>query len=351
MLRVNGLRRVFRQADAFLVTNLVNVRYLTGFTGSSGYVVVTPDENYFITDFRYAEQSEREVKGFDILIENRRGPAVIAGLCKKIGVKTLAFEDTVSYGFAAELGKGGFDIRALSGTVEKLRASKDALELAAISRAVHRAEEAFREMKARIRAGAVERSLALRLEERLKRQGCRSIPFEIIVASGPNSSLPHARPTGRRLKPGDLVTFDWGGEADGYYSDMTRTFLLHGPEMTRKKKIYQTLLDAQREGFSALSPGKGLREVDSSARDVIKNAGYAKYFGHGLGHGVGLEVHEEPRLSPTGKGKLGDGMVVTVEPGVYVPGLGGVRIEDMAVITADGARRLTRLSRRLEILK
>ncbi|NIR13308.1 MAG: M24 family metallopeptidase, partial [Desulfobacterales bacterium] len=229
-------------------------------------------------------------------------------------------------------------------------AQKEATELAAIRRAVKRAEEAFLEVKPRIRAGVTENSIALRLEERLRRKGCRRIPFDIIVASGPNSSLPHAKPTGRRLKPGDLVTIDWGGEADGYFSDMTRTFLLRGPDMSEKKKIYHLVLAAQMEGLRVLAPGKGGRTVDSRARDVIKKAGYARYFGHGLGHGVGLDVHELPRLSPLSSGKLRKKMVVTVEPGVYVPGLGGVRIEDMAVLEEGGARRLTSLPRRLEIL-
>jgi Xaa-Pro aminopeptidase len=194
-----------------------------------------------------------------------------------------------------------------------------------------------------------ERTIALRLEDRLKKMGCRRIPFGIIVASGENSALPHAVATERKLAPGDLVVIDWGGEAGGYCSDMTRTLLIKGGGGTgRKRRIYNLVLEANRKAVGTVAPGVQAGRVDSAARDAIEEAGYGRCFGHALGHGVGLEVHELPRIARGRKGRLREGMVFTVEPGVYVPGLGGVRIEDMVAVGQGGAELLTTLPRGLE---
>jgi len=234
--------------------------------------------------------------------------------------------------------------------VEKLRMVKDAGEVECIKKAARIASDAFRKIKPRIKAGAGERELALRLEEALRKEGSEGLPFDIIVASGENSAMPHAQPTAKSLKPGDLVTFDWGARWGGYCADMTRTVLLRGKDLARKKEIYSLVLAANRKAVKAAKSGIKASAIDSAARDVIKKAGYGECFGHATGHGVGLDVHEMPGISTRGTVTLRAGMVFTVEPGVYVPGLGGVRIEDMVSVEAGGAREITSLPRRLEII-
>jgi Xaa-Pro aminopeptidase len=231
-----------------------------------------------------------------------------------------------------------------------VRAVKDEGEASLIKEAIRRAEKAFLEVKPFIRGGVRENTIARRLEERLRRQGVKHLPFDSIVASGPNSAMPHAGVTERKLAPGDFVVVDWGGEAGGYYSDMTRTLLLRGPSMAKKREIYGVVRRAQRRGIESVGSRVKASQIDNSARDVIKKAGYGRYFGHSLGHGVGLEVHEAPRISGRNRASVREGMVFTVEPGVYVPGLGGVRIEDMVMVRRSGADVLTSLPRGLEIV-
>jgi Xaa-Pro aminopeptidase len=349
--RLKAIRKHLRDIDGLLVTDITNVRYLTGFTGSSGFALVTRSESIFCTDFRYVEQAGEEVHDHWNIVEQKDGQTkTIKDLSRKTGIRRLGFESSVSYEFYQTLRSAVPEVKALGGVVEKHRAVKDPVEIGLIKEAVRRAEAAFKEIKPYIRAGVKERSLAMRLAERLGRRGCRRIPFDIIVASGGNSAMPHARATDKRLEPGDLVTIDWGGEAGGYFSDMTRTLLLKGPGMGRKKEIYGLVLRANREGVAAVTDGAGSRHVDNRARDVIKNAGYGRHFGHALGHGVGLEVHELPRIGRSRAVRIREGMVFTIEPGIYVPGLGGVRIEDMVAVAGGGARLLTRLPRRLEII-
>ena len=248
----------------------------------------------------------------------------------------------------------------MTGIVEALRAIKDHREICSIREAIRRAEEAFLDVKPHIRPGRREQEIALMLEARLKKRGCNHLPFDIIVASGANSAMPHAKTSDKKLSSGELVVIDWGGESDGYYSDMTRTFLLRGPgspmrhkgggDFSRKEEIYRTVYKANKEGVSSIFPGCRSKGVDKAARDVIKNAGYGKFFGHGTGHGVGLEVHESPRITWTRSDTIREHMVFTVEPGIYIPGLGGVRIEDMVLVKPKGPEVLTRLPRDLEIL-
>lgn len=338
------------KGEGLLVTNIFNVRYLSGFTGSSGFVLVTKSGGVFATDFRYREQAEREIGQWETVVERGGRSAFVRRLAAKLGIKRLCVESSVSYEFFRRLSAGKIQVRALSNAVERLRAVKDRGEMALIREAVKRAEDAFREVKPYIKAGARERTIALRLEERLKKRGCRRIPFGIIVASGENSALPHAGATDRRLAPGDLVVIDWGGEAGGYCSDMTRTLLVRGGGTGRKREIYNLVLEANRRAVSSVAPAVEAGLIDGSARDVIKKAGYGRFFGHALGHGVGLEVHELPRIARGGKGRLKEGMVFTVEPGIYVPGLGGVRIEDMVTVDGRGAEPLTSLPKRLEVV-
>jgi Xaa-Pro aminopeptidase len=333
-----------------LVTELQNVRYITGFTGSSGYALVTKRENVLVTDFRYMEQSRREAPGWDAVIANKGLAAEVARIGKKLRIRKLGLEDTMQLRLFDSIRKHFEGATPMRSVVEKLRMVKDAEELDAIGKAVKVAEAAFRKIRPRIRAGASESALALRLEETLRKGGSEGIPFDIIVASGENSAMPHAKPTARRLKAGDLVIVDWGARVGGYCSDMTRTFLLKGKGLAKEKEAYSIVLEANRKAVKAAKPGIKASSIDKAARDVIRRAGHGECFGHATGHGVGLDVHERPSVSARGADTLREGMVFTVEPGVYVPGLGGVRIEDMVVVGARGARELTSLPRRLEII-
>jgi Xaa-Pro aminopeptidase len=244
--------------------------------------------------------------------------------------------------------------------VESLRVIKDDDEIRSVREAVRRAERAFLDVKPYIRPGRKEREIAFMLETRLKKRGCNRLPFDIIVASGANSAMPHAKASDKKLSPGELVVIDWGGEAEGYYSDMTRTVLLGGRgshgrrkagrDFSREEEIYRTVHRANRKAVSSVFPGFETKGVDEAARNVIKEAGYGRFFGHGTGHGVGLEVHESPRITWARSEAIRENMVFTVEPGIYIPGLGGVRIEDMVLVKSTGPHVMTRLSRDLEIL-
>ncbi len=340
-----------RRIDAFLVSNLKNIQYLTGFTGSSAYALITKDRRFFLTDFRYKEQAEREIKDWDIIIQKGKWIKTIYSLIKKSGIKRLGFEVTVSYVFFEILNKSGAALVPLKNLVERLRKFKTEEEIANIKEAVQRAERAFLNIKHLIRIGVRESEIAKRLDEQLKKAGCRKAPFDIIVASGINSSMPHAKFTEKKIESGDLVIIDWGGESNGYFSDMTRTLLIDGSNLSEKKKIYKIVNAAREKALTTAKEGVKTRDIDRSARDVIKKAGYAKFFGHATGHGVGLDVHEAPSISYLNSERISETMVFTVEPGIYLPGLGGVRIEDMVLIQNGIAKTLTSLPRELEIIK
>jgi Xaa-Pro aminopeptidase len=350
--RLISVREIMKKKkiDGFLVTDMTNIRYLTGFSGSSGFLFVTGKEQFFTTDFRYKEQSEQEVKGWNIRIERGSRIETIKNLFKKSGIRKLGFESSASYIFYRQLSDRGLQVIATDQFIERLRAIKSSAEIDLIKKAVIRAEEAFLDVKPFIREGTQERTIALRLSERLRKRGCRNVPFEIIVASGSHSALPHARPTDKKFQKGDLVIIDWGGEADGYYSDMTRTFLIRGQNISKQKELYQIVLSANRKAISSVSPGMKSKQVDSAARTLIRNAGYGEQFGHGTGHGVGLQVHESPRISWNKSVPVRENMVFTIEPGIYVPGLGGVRIEDMVVVRKKKGEVLTSLRKELEII-
>lgn len=336
--------------DGILISNIKNVRYLTGFSGSSACLLISGKGSLFCTDPRYEEQARREVEGFDRLVEREDRPKEVLERARSMGVEILGFESSVSYQFYRSLLRRGMRVRAVSNLVEDMRKIKDAVEMRRIERAIGRAERAYLAVRPYVRPGVTERQIALRLEEKLKAEGCFCLPFDIIVASGGNSAMPHARPTERKLRPGDLVIIDWGGEADGYFSDMTRTVMLKGRGMARKREIYETVLRANADAIGSVSEGQTARMIDSAARDVIKKEGYGDFFGHGTGHGVGLDIHELPRISRLGRDSLKSGMVFTIEPGIYIPGLGGVRIEDMVRVAGSGCRVLTTLGKAPEII-
>ncbi len=351
--RTINLHRIIgsKKLDGLLITDIKNIRYLTGFSGSSGFLVITKNKYMFFTDFRYKEQAEAEVTGWEITIEKGRRTKLIADVVKKLALKRLGFEQSITYEFYDLLrAKLPAVLAPQKNLVENLRKIKDKEEIESIKKAVERAEEAFLAVKPRIRPGIRERDVALRIEEQLKKRGCMGPAFDIIAASGKNSSMPHARPAEKKIEKGDFVIIDWGGEADGYYSDMTRTLLMNGRGLSDKIRIYEAVNNARKKAVASVKEGIKTQDIDSAARDVIKKAGYGEFFGHGTGHGVGLDVHEHPRVSWTTGERIRNGMVFTIEPGIYVPELGGVRIEDMVLVKNGKAELLTGLSRDLEII-
>ncbi|MBI4686758.1 MAG: aminopeptidase P family protein [Nitrospirae bacterium] len=339
------------KVDGLLITDLNNLRYITGFTGSSGFLIITKGAPVFVTDSRYEEQSKHEVKGFNILIEKEERIKVIKNITKEAGIKKLGFEDhSISYKTYRKLLNRKIRLKGLTGAVEELRRIKSSEEIKNIKTAVQRAERAFKRLLPLIKAGVTEQSLAMRLEWFLKKEGCKTTPFGVIVASGLRSALPHARPSSRRLRKGDIVLFDWGGECEGYFSDITRTVFINGRGDEKLSKIYSIVLKANAEAVRSVKDGIEAKVIDRAARDVIRQGGYGDYFGHGTGHGIGLAIHEWPSISHKSRDKVKEGMVFTIEPGIYLPGLGGVRIEDMVVVTKGGVEVLTRLSRKIHII-
>ncbi len=350
--RVDSLRSIIRRKriDALLITNLRNVRYLTGFTGSSAFALVTLDRALFFTDFRYTEQAGYEVPYFEKLPEKGKRVPIVRSMSKKLGIRRLGFESSISYDFYVQLSKMGAGLFPQSGVIERMRMMKDSGEIEKIGNAIRRAEDAFLAVKPRIKPGITERAVALRLEDEMKKRGCSKAAFDIIVASGKHSSMPHAGQTEKKIEKGDFVIIDWGGEADGYFSDMTRTLLMAGPDMARKRQIYDIVNTAREKAILEVGEGRKSSEVDAAARQYISASGYGDFFGHGTGHGIGLEVHEAPRISWAGRETLANGMIFSIEPGIYIPGFGGVRIEDLVLIEGGKARTLTRLNRKLEII-
>jgi Xaa-Pro aminopeptidase len=328
-----------RDLDALLVTGLVNVRYLTGFTGSNAAAMVGVGRRTFLTDFRYLSQSADQVPDWDREIASND---LLAGAARTIeggAPLRLGFDDAdmsvKAFDHLRELLDDAIELVPAGGLIEELRAVKDAEEVERIRAAARLADDALRDVLTRGLAGRTEREVALDLEFTQRRLGAQGISFPPIVASGAHGALPHAVPRDVVIEEGTLVVVDWGAVLDGYASDCTRTFAT-GELDPRDREVYDLVARAQEEALAAVRPGPTGREVDAVARDMINAAGHAEHFGHGLGHGVGLEVHEGPRLATTSTARLQAGNVVTVEPGVYVPGAVGVRIEDLVVVTADG---------------
>jgi Xaa-Pro aminopeptidase len=348
MKRVSILRGFLPKlkVDALLITDIKNVRYLSGFTGSAGSLLIIKRHSFFITDFRYKEQARYEVKDFEVKVQNTEMPEYLSKLVKRCRIKTVGFEDRgMSFRMYKELVKRGIKLKALTDVVERFRCKKSEEEISYIKKAIKRSENAFKRLKRYIKEGVMESELSVRLEGFLREEGCINLPFNVIVASGYLSALPHAKPTNKKIKNGDMVLFDWGGECNGYYSDMTRMVAVGERQKKKLLKIYQCALHAQKNAIESIKPGVSAVKVDASARDFIKKMGYNKYFGHGTGHGIGLAVHEKPIISWHSKDVLEEGMVFTIEPGIYLPGIGGVRVEDMVLVTREGAEVLTTLPR------
>jgi len=320
-----------------LITNLTNVYYLTSFDSSNAALLVQPGgEATLFTDFRYVEEAQA-VEGVEVVLTKR---AMMLDVGERLSGKVQFEADVLPYLEWQRLSKGGAKLIATTGLVDGLRALKDKDELAKIARAAKIADRGLEALTAETWVGRSERELAWRLRELLHAHGADDLAFDSIVASGENGALPHAHPTDRIIETRTLVTIDWGARVDGYYSDCTRTFSTGFPP-DRLRDAYDVCLAAQVRACEGIRAGMTGVEADALAREPITSAGFGGNFGHGLGHGVGLQVHEAPRLSTESTDTLEAGHVVTIEPGIYLPGVGGVRIEDLAVVGDDGVELLT----------
>lgn len=351
--RLTRMRQRLGEAglDAFLVTHPDDRRYLSGFTGSAGVLLISQTDAFLLTDFRYVEQSKAQAPLFDVR-QYKDMPDTLADIVRLAGVSRIGFDSQhVTYAQYEELkSKVSAEFVPTKDLVSNLRWIKDANEIACIRKAAEIADAALAEIMPKIKIGVTESELALELEFAMKRLGAEALSFDTILAAGPNGALPHAKPTDRRLESGDFLVIDFGAVWKGYHSDMTRTFAI-GEISEKQREIYGITLKAQLAALEAVRPGKTGAEIDAIARDIISEAGYGDKFGHGLGHGVGLAIHEGPTLSWRATDqRLEPGMLVTIEPGIYLPGWGGVRIEDLVVVTEDGCDILTKTSKELKSL-
>lgn len=338
-------------AEAALVTRLVNVRYLTGFTGSNAALLVTPEHAVLATDGRYITQSAAQAPDVERVID-RACAAALLTRAGRDGLRRVAFEahDVTVEAHQALSGLDGAPaLVPLGHAVEELRTVKDDEELALLREACAIGDRALQELFGTIAPGRTERDIARELEGRMLDHGADGIAFETIVATGPNSAVPHHRPTDRVVEAGDLLKIDFGALYRGYHADCTRTVVI-GEPADWQREIHALVREAQRAGRHALAPGVDVLTVDAAARDVITAAGYAESFTHGLGHGVGLEIHEAPSIGYNATGRLDARTPVTVEPGVYLPGRGGVRIEDTLVVRDGEPELLTTTPRDLLVL-
>lgn len=334
--------------DAMLVTRLVNVRYLTGFTGTNGQLLATPTGGVFFTDPRYEEQSRREVSDLERRTYPRRFARALAEACRDLSLGRVGFESAgVTHKTWRDLdGIEGLELIPTEELVEELRWIKDPEELALVERAQAATDEAFERVTSKLAEGVTEREVAFELEVAMRDAGADAVGFPTIAAFGENAAEPHHGPGDRPLARGDVVKLDFGARVDGYHSDMTRTVAFGEPD-PRLREIHGLVLDAHQAGAAAVRPGARGGDADAAARKVISDAGYGDDFRHSLGHGIGLEVHEGPTLRDGGDDILPESTIVTVEPGVYLPGLGGVRIEDMVVVEANGCRALPATAKEL----
>ncbi|ADD02341.1 peptidase M24 [Thermoanaerobacter mathranii subsp. mathranii str. A3] len=342
--RLQNLKELMRKKniEAFVIYKPVNVTYITGFTGDDSVAFVTHDRAIFITDGRYTEQAVKEVKNFEV-IEHKNGiKEVLKEYIKTLGIKKLAFEESVSYGQYRELKEFlEIDLIPEVNVVETLRMVKDDQEIENIKKAQNITDKAFEYLLNFIKVGMTEKEVALELEYFMKKQGAEALSFDTIVASGKRSSLPHGKASEKVIEEGDFVTIDFGCKVNGYCSDMTRTIVM-GRASEKQKEIYNIVLEAQQKAIDNLKAGLMAKEADLLARSLIEEKGYGKYFTHSLGHGVGLEIHEAPSLSFKKEEILKERVVVTVEPGIYIPDFSGVRIEDMVLLKEDGVINLTK---------
>lgn len=355
--RREALRRILgpSKVDGFLVTSPANVRYLTGFTGDSSVLVFGRDREILVSDGRFTTQLEQECPGLEVKIRptGTELTRVVAGLVESLGWRSLAFEAscTVAERDAMASLMTGTALVAVGGWVEKLRSVKDEWEIAAIREMVRCAERAFMMVRAGLRPDDTEKDVADAMETALRRCGATVSSFPTIVAVGIRAALPHARPTRTaRIRDDDFVLIDWGAAGEPYKSDLTRV-VATGKVTSKFEMIYRTVLAAQERAIAAIRPGATGHEIDAEARSVIEAAGFGAFFDHGVGHGIGMDIHEAPRIRKDSKDVLEPGNVITVEPGIYLPDWGGVRIEDDVLVTQAGCEVLSRVPRSLDSLR
>lgn len=351
--RLLGLQKALAAAkvDAIAIFDRANTLYFTGFACSNSATLVTTEHAIFLTDFRYMEAAARDIEGFEVRQMLQRSCSELAEFIKAFKVRRLGLEDNLPWSVQQELA-GSLPLHmkydSISSAISKIRMVKDEAEIATIAANQATTERVLRAAVRRVVAGQSEVDIAksIRLDMLNRNVG---EAFDTIVAAGPSSSLPHAIPGRRRLRSGDFLLFDLGVRANAYHSDMTRTYIA-GKASALHREVYAVVLEAQERALAMIRHGVPCHEVDAAARQTIAKAGYGDRFGHGLGHGVGLEIHEGPTLNARSNDTLASGMVVTVEPGIYIPGVGGVRIEDLVVVTRTGYRNLNSMSKRLTIL-
>lgn len=343
-----------RGMDGFYVSNLTNIRYLCGFTGSAGHLLISGDGARFLSDGRYRTQSAEQVSEAEVdiyLHADDEGPALVRA-ARNLGIRRIGFESEHVTVASLEKLRGQFEgseVVPAAGLVEGLRRIKEPEEIELIRTAARFGDEGFAHILERVEVGKSERDIALDLEFFMRQSGAEAVSFELIVASAERSALPHAFPTEREVEKGRLLLFDLGCKYQGYCSDLTRTVVI-APLDDRHRETYELVLRSLEAGIKAVGPDKAAAEIDAAARSVIEEAGHGEAFGHGLGHGVGLEVHEAPRLRGTSNETVGSGDVVTIEPGVYFPGWGGVRIEDLVLVTHESREVLSNARKDLIVL-
>lgn len=349
--RINELREKLleKKIDSIIISSDTNLRYISGFTGDSSYAIVTQKDAFFVTDFRYVEQLQSEAPHFEIIKHTGDILGTIANRLKEAGVVSIGFEqDFVTYGLFKKFEEkfSWLQLEPTSGIIESLRIVKDDEEIKLIKKAVEIADEAFSYMLTVIKPGMTEKQVDLLLQNKMRELGAEKNSFDSIIASGYRSSLPHGAASDKVIEVGDFLTMDFGAVYKGYISDMTRTVVIGEPS-EKQKEIYNIVLEAQLNGCNNVKAGMTGKEADALTRDIIESYGYGDKFGHGTGHGIGIDVHEAPSLSPRCETVLKPGMTVTVEPGIYIPDFGGVRIEDDVLITETGREVLTKSPKEL----
>lgn len=350
--RISKIKAVMqqKQLDGIIVLSDLNRRYLSGFKGSSGALLITNNDNILITDFRYIEQATKQAPLFKIIQHTQPLYVALLSQIEQAGLCHVGFEShLVSYETFLTLDKGKHDLISLGNEIERIRMVKDESEIKAIEKAAQIVDEAFYHILKIVEPGMTEKEVKAHLESKMLHLGSEKTSFDTIVASGYRGALPHGVASDKVIEKGDMVTLDYGAYYDGYASDITRTFAV-GEPIAQMKEIYEIVLNSQTTAVSQIKPGLSGKEIDTIARNVIEQAGYGEHFGHSLGHGVGLNVHEYPNLSQKSDFILEPNHVVTIEPGIYVEGLGGVRIEDDILITENGGRRFTNCTKDLIIL-
>ena len=343
----NKIKKENKEIEGFLVTNLQNLNYLTGFDGEGSALIGVSGKNYLLTDSRYTEQAQKESPDYKILTDepNKKNARVLAikKIIEKNKIKKIAFEsNNLSYANFKKYSDSfnSIEFLATENIIEQIRMIKDKEEIIKMKKAAQITTESLKDVFEIIKPGVRELDIASELAYTMRKKGAQKEAFETIVVSGERSSLPHGKPSEKKIDEGEFITIDMGANYQNYNSDLTRTIIM-GKENKKQKEIFSIVLEAQKAALDFLKPGVKCKEVDSVARDIIAKKGYGKFFGHGLGHGVGLDIHELPRVSFSDDTVLLPGMVVTIEPGIYLPEVGGVRIEDSVLITEAGYEILT----------